>query len=601
MWPRRAPTSRREALRFLALGALAAGTRPARAAAGGLSPAARPPSLREPIWVYDNWSSYDELSDTVKLTEALAMHQLDELVRIRTAGARIDYYLMDAFWFAPDGGYRVWREEEWPHGPERWLAALRAHGITPGLWFGGNTLTQLEPAPEWRSSLTRSGHYMAFYAGDFLSDFMDVLQHWYERGVRLFKIDFVELGAALDGDEMRLSPEEIRTRNADALRTALAEFRRRNADAILVGFNGFGGDLGSTAAPFPFENPVDPEWLDVFDALFPGDPRPADVPHMDFWRAMDIYTDHVVRRVEESGVPLGRIDSTGFMIGDTGTNFRRRTGAWRGMMLLLVARGGWIHTLYGNLDFLDDNDASWLAAVQRFFEPLQRTGETRSFGAIPGNVEPYGFVSANESGALYTVMNPAQRVTSLRLPRAGAKNLTPLPLRVLFHDSGYTPVLENRNVRLGPGQLALVGAGNYADASFDLGIDGDIRIPHLIEPVEAAFAAEEARTIEAVVAPPESGDLRIVLQQRDRRGLVLRSYSRGSMGEFFVIRAEQEGAGLPVEIRYDKRIWSGLSWAVGEIRGRDITPGKPIRLRLSSAEKREPIVLDGRVYRVEYR
>jgi hypothetical protein len=45
---------------------------------------------------------------------------------------------MDAFWFARDGGYRTWRAEDWPEGPDGWLAALAAHGIKPGLWFGGN-------------------------------------------------------------------------------------------------------------------------------------------------------------------------------------------------------------------------------------------------------------------------------------------------------------------------------------------------------------------------------------------------------------------------------------------------------------------------------
>jgi hypothetical protein len=55
-----------------------------------------------------------------------------------------------------------------------------------------------------------------------------------------------------------------------------------------------------------------------------------------------------------------------------------------------------------------------------------------------------------------------------------------------------------------------------------------------------------------------------------------------------------------VEIRYDKVIWSGLSWAVGEIHRRDFDPAKPIRLRLSSAERGEPIRLEGKVYAVEY-
>jgi hypothetical protein len=30
------------------------------------------------------------------------------------------------------------------------------------------------------------------------------------------------------------------------------------------------------------------------------------------------------------------------MIGDTGTNYFRKTSAWRGSLLLTVARGGWV-------------------------------------------------------------------------------------------------------------------------------------------------------------------------------------------------------------------------------------------------------------------
>ncbi len=61
----------------------------------------------DPIFVYNNWSSYDELSDNVQLTEHLAMKELDEIIRLRRFGVRFDYYMMDAFWFAQDGGYKT--------------------------------------------------------------------------------------------------------------------------------------------------------------------------------------------------------------------------------------------------------------------------------------------------------------------------------------------------------------------------------------------------------------------------------------------------------------------------------------------------------------
>jgi hypothetical protein len=346
------------------------------------------PHLAAPIWVYNNWSAYDELSDSVPLTEALAMRELDEMLRLRKLGVRFDYYVMDAFWFSPDGGYRTWRADAWPEGPDRWLASLKANGILPGLWFGTNSLTRMKPVPQWRSSLDAGGGAMAFYAGGFLADFMEVLQYWYDRGVRLFKFDFAEFGVVAAGDEKHLTPEEARSRNAAAFRAALAEFRKRNPDAVLVAFNGFGGDFGSTGPRFPFEDRVDARWLEVFDALFSGDPRASDVPEMNFWRSVDIYSDHMVNRFEQSGIPLSRIDSTGFMIGNTGTNYRRGTAAWQGMLLAMMARGGWVNTVHGNLEFLDDDDARWFAKAQALYEPLQRRGMMSTFGGIPATRSP---------------------------------------------------------------------------------------------------------------------------------------------------------------------------------------------------------------------
>src|SRR5580693_3171614 len=84
------------------------------------------PLLREPVWVYNDWSAYDELSDNIPLTEALAMKELGEIVRLKKLGVHFDYYMMDAFWFAPDGGYRTWRTPNWPSGPDRWIAECRA-------------------------------------------------------------------------------------------------------------------------------------------------------------------------------------------------------------------------------------------------------------------------------------------------------------------------------------------------------------------------------------------------------------------------------------------------------------------------------------------
>jgi hypothetical protein len=562
------------------------------------------PLLRDPIFVYNDWSAYDELSDNIPLTEQLAMKELDEILRLRKSGVRFDYYMMDAFWFDPDGGYRTWRKPNWPNGPNAWIKKCRDNGILPGLWFSTNTLVKINAAPEWQNSLTEKKGSMSFFEGGFLSNFMDSLQYWYDHGIRMFKFDFVDFNAATPETQRTKSQEEIQIRNADAFREALRKFRQRNPDIVLVAFNGFGGDVESTSGPFPFHNKVDLRWLEVFDSLYSGDPRASEVPEMNFWRSMDIYSDHMVRRYEQSFLPLERIDSTGFMLGNTGTIYYRKTNAWKGALILMMARGGWVNTVHGNLEYLTDEDARWFAKVQSLYLRLESMGRTKTFGGIPGDVEPYGFGSMDPEGTVYAVVNPAQVVQEIRMPLL-SKEQGPLGAgRLLFEDAGFKPVLSGDRVKLGPGQMALVGFGKYARSTYDLGVQEDVRIPGSIRPVDASFVGHGKNTIEATVIMPKHGDLRLVMRQRSSDGNIMRSWKGGppngtNMGNFFQLRAWQDGKPVPVEIHYDKVIWSGLSWAVGEIKHDAVTAGQPVTVQCSSGEN-DAVDLEGKTYEVEY-
>jgi hypothetical protein len=563
------------------------------------------PLARDPIFVYNDWSAYDELSDNIPLTEQLAMKELDEILRLRRMGVRVDYYMMDAFWFAPDGGYRTWRKPNWPNGPDAWIKKCRDNGILPGLWFGTNELVKINPIPEWQNSLTANKGEMSFFEGGFLPNFMDTMQYWYDRGIQMFKFDFVDFRAATPETEKAKTPEEISSRNVDAFREALKKFRKRNPDVVMVAFNGFGGDVESTAGPFPFHSPVDLRWLEVFDSLYSGDPRPSDVPEMNFWRSMDIYSDHMVRRYEQSFLPLERIDSTGFMLGNTGTIYYRRNHAWKGALILMMARGGWVNTVHGNLELLSDDDARWFAKVQSLYLRLQSMGRTKTFGGIPGDVQPYGFGSLDADGEVYAVMNPAQSIEEIQMPRLSQEQKAIKDGRVMFRDAGYQPVLRGDRIKLGPGQMAVVGYGKYARPEYDLGIQEDLVIPGSIASVTAVFSPHGKNTVEATVAAPEQGSLRIIIQQHSTKdGSIMRSWKGGppsgmNMGKVFVLTASQDGKPLPVEVNYDKIIWSGLSWAVGEIPHRALRPGGPVTIECSSAEE-GPVQLEGHVYQVEY-
>ncbi len=553
-----------------------------------------------PTGIYINWAAYDELSDTVKLDETIAMRQLYELIRLRQLGVQIDYYLMDAFWFDKDGGYRQWRKESWPNGPDVWLRTCQENGIIPGLWLSTNVLgwneLWMNPTPAWRSSLNAGGNRLCLFAGDYLADLIDAMQMWVDRGVGLFKFDFADFTWAVTPElEGKLTQEEVFRKNVDAFYQALLAFRKRNPSVRILAYNGFGGQYDNTAEPF--RKTIDLRWLDTFDAMYCGDPRLSDVPTFNFWRSKDIYSDHQVWQYQFNGLPLKRIDNSAFMIGTTGTCYNRRTAAWKGMLLLSLARGGWANTYYGNLELLSDEDGRWFARAQALFFPFQRREAIRTFGAIPGTGQPYGYVAQDERGAVVTLVNPQQAITMVTLPAQGKA-------RLLFADAGFTPRIENGSILLGPEQMAVVGMNGYADIAFDLGRQQDVVIPQEIQPLAAEFRSVGKNHHSAVVQPPPDGNLRIVWQQSGSDGLPKRSgrdlTGRGSSaGKVLLIRAKQGERELPIEIHYDKSIWSGLSWAAGEISARDIEPNKELTVDCISLEPTE-VTLECRVYRVRY-
>ena len=560
-------------------------------------------ALNQPVAVYNNWSAYDELSDNIELTEALAMKELDQIVRLRRSGVRIDYYLMDAFWYGTNGGYRQFRKPEWPNGPERWLEACRQHGIKPGLWVASNVPFRLKVIPEWQSSMDPTGSAMCMFDGGFLPQFIDTLQFWYDRGVRLFKFDFANFTIATAEAARRFSKEEVFRKNCDALRNALLEFKKKNPEVLLAAFNGFGGDTAGTFAPI--RQTVDLRWLEAFDSLYCGDPRLSDVPAMNFWRSMDMYSDHMVRYYEANGVPLERIDNTGCMFGVAGTCYARRTSAWKSMLLLEHARGGWMNVYYGNLELIDDDKARWFAKVQRLFFPLQSFGRTYPFGGLPGRAEPYGFCSIGANGSVYTVINPSQSRRVVRLPRVHQLQPSLRGGSIQFRDVGFVPVLsrESAEVSLGPEQLAVVGYGEYAKSKYHLGIQEDVLIPSTIRALPEEFHNEGSNTVSSTISAPARGDLRAVMRQfaggepvRTARGA---PPNGTSLSQLLLIQATCRGRSIPVNINYDKAIWSGLSWAVGEIRHGDLEAGGPVTIRCTSLEPR-PVDLKVETFEVEH-
>ena len=201
------------------------------------------------------------------------------------------------------------------------------------------------------------------------------------------------------------------------------------------------------------------------------------------------------------------------------------------------------------------------------------------------------------------MVNPSQAVAAVRLPRLHRLQPAPGRERVLFRDACFEPQLAGDKLRLGPEQLAVVGYDEYAKAKYDLGVQEDVVIPLSIRRVEAEFRRDGTNAVAASLTAPKEGDVRIVMRQM-AAGKPVRS-SRGAppngtnLGKILQIQVLQEDRAVPVRINYDEAIWSGLSWAVGEAKGRDLKEGKPILVRCVSLDRR-PVELDAEVYVVRY-
>ncbi len=557
----------------------------------------------KPVFIYNNWSAYDELSDNVPQTEKLAMRELSEVVRLKQNGVQIDYYVMDAFWFDLWGGYRTWHKQHWPNGPDKWLATCKENNIKPGMWFSTNLIAThsgrfLEVIPEWKDSLGTDPNIMCLFDGGYLNHLAKTLQIWYDKGVRLFKFDFAYFEAVTPAMKDKYTKEEVLEKNKAAFMAMLQQFRKNNPDVLITGYNGFGGEMENTYNAFD-NIKIDPRWMDTFDTLYCGDPRFSDVPMMNIWRSQDNYSDHQVSAYQAYGLPIRRIDNCAFMIGKTGTCYYRATHCWKGMLILELARGGWVNVYHGNLELVNNEDAKWFAKVQGIYHGLQKEDSTVTFGSIPGKGQPYGFKSSTANGTVCTVVNPSQQIATITLPvEDGAAPY------ILYADGGYIPVARANMLSIGPEQLVVVGYGQYASKNNFMGVDNSISIPISIENIDAAFASTAKNSITAQVSPVAGKNVRIIMQQFGKNGLPYRSWPGAppdgkKVSEVIIIKASQDGKELPMHIEYDKVIWSGLSWAAAEIKHGTFDPEKPLTVQCMTMDKEE-LNLKADIYVVSY-
>ncbi len=560
--------------------------------------------LKEPVSVYINWAAYDELSDNIRLNEEIALQQLEEVIRLKNKGIKFDYYLMDAFWFSKKGGYRQWREGSWPEGGQKWLSLCKKHNILPGLWFSTNVRVAgyeywfLDEIDEWKDSLSHDERAFCLFEGGYLSHFMETLRTYAAQGIKIFKFDFADFTAVTPSGKEKYSPMEAYCLNKEAFIKAIKGFKDEFPDTVFLAYNGYGGYYLDTSAPQV--NSIDFDWLQVFDSLYCGDPRLADIPCMNFWRSKDIYSDHMVRYYYDSGIPLPRIDNSAFMIGKTGTCYYRKKQAWKGMLLLSLCRGGWVNTYYGNLELIDDQEADWFAKVQKIFFNFQKEEALKLVGGIPGKGETYGYLANGKDGGILIMVNPSQtnRTETIKDYAPGISEGS-----IIFTDKGKKPKIDNAKVEIGAEQLIVLGYGKYAAEDYNLGIEPDVHIPEALDDLGLPFVPdthENATTWHGMFEM--AGTYRLVIQLYEQYGNPARlsggAYPDGTTMEKIIgINVNAGGKEIPVTLDYDKALWSGLSWGVGEFQLKEEDIDEPLTIKCT-AKHTEKLTLRSTVYKI---
>jgi hypothetical protein len=174
---------------------------------------------------------------------------------------------------------------------------------------------------------------------------------------------------------------------------------------------------------------------------------------------------------------------------------------------------------------------------------------------------------------------------------------------LLFTDVGFKPTLSGNEVTLGPEQIALVGYGDFADSvKYNFGLEKDIIIPEKIEKLSIDFRKTGKNKYEAVVENYNSiANIRISCSQKGTDGNYYRvGENQGlSAAKLIKLTATQNGKQVPVKINYDKKLWSGISWATGEIENKDILKNKPLIINYILDDTHE-INFEGNLYKVIY-
>ena len=511
--------------------------------------------------IYCDWGMHDELSDHLDLSEEKVHAAIDEIVALRERGVRLDYYLMDAFWFRPGAWYDELDPVKFPCGFAPVTAHMREAGLSFGLWFDVNFIHAHLDEPQLRRLPEVGG--VCFDAAAKARMQEAIAARIREDGVKLLKFDFAyfdcENPAHASHSALLSESKEKGVRHFVEMLEAL---RREEPELVVLAYNGFTTRLdfiGSVEEHGGYA--CSPWWATLLDYVYCGDPRPSEIAAPSLAKSILFYTDAMVRDFQTSLFPLDQIDDHGTMVGNTGTIYWLGRETLRDSLILNILRGGGKFHLYGDLQLLDEGDKDYVAWAYRIYEEVRgRNMTTVTVGGNPALREPYGYVSSDGERGFAVLVNPAgeERDFTLACPewRAGARVRGAVLCRSGVVGEEPFKIFRALTLPLAPEEVVTLSWTVSGSA-----------------PLGVCTTVDAGRTLECAVASPAAA---VSFYHED--GSVWRTL-RG-LPEGVRITAGGRPAGISVQVD----VWSGVSWVyVPEARGRlevHNESKRPVRLRV---------------------
>jgi hypothetical protein len=397
------------------------------------------------------WTDFTNDADPLPhITEALLEENVEAIEELRRSGIAFDVYMVDDWWDPSDFG--VFDRARFPSGVAAVRDRLKAAGPGVGLWsattravwtaerypgvdaataggvdheVGPAAQADLEPDDLFLHTMMGEKRF-CWAAEPFRSAFLDGLLN-IVRGVdaALLKLDCAVLHCTSAGHGHAPGRYSVHRTMDEAI--ALAEAARvARPDLFLVWYWGF----------------ESPWWLKWGDVMFDKGMKleaasPASVPAASWRQGVSLNLDQAVRHAALT--PLALQDSLGVWIGEAAWCNRMGTEGWREALLLDLARGSGLISVWGDLGLLDGEDRAFLAAVlrwQRSWGDAWR--RTREVGGDPWRAEPYGYAQRGERGTVVTLTNPsfAARATEIELDPGVISECYPYPGLVSLHSGG---------------------------------------------------------------------------------------------------------------------------------------------------------------------